>query len=420
LLRSLLNLGARAEQAEKPMKIYPVARWSRLAVLVSLSACSGNGTLFDESEESADNPAGKPSADDSAASVAQAASPDAAMSRAPAAPVSGGSAVTEAGAEGGLPFVGSVPGHVEAGPPPPTVSEPPAVAERPAILSVSPKNGAVGVASDANIVIVFSEPMDHAVTEAAYQSESLPSGSVSFLWNDDSTELTVVPDAPLAYPTGSDPAEVEARRVSFFVSSSAADAEGRRLAEPYESSFSLLRQIELSLLAVQDRDLSGSFRSNDSYGGGACARGQINMCVGDQRVNGENEQYKGFISFELVDVPVEAQGLSAMLSMQITAMSGNPFGGLGGLVLEHASFDVIDIDAFEEDALDEIGLIADAGRAGATVSADVSAAFSADRLERALSQYRLRFEDATDGDATADTLLSAWDTQTLDVSYLLP
>ncbi len=296
----------------------------------------------------------------------------------------------------------------------------PAPPEAPVIVEVSPADGASGVANDANIVIRFSQPMDRASTEAAYQSESIPSGSVSFLWNEDDTELTIVPQAVLEYGVGSEPELAEARRQSYFISASAADAEGRRLSQPYEFSFSLLRQVSFTVFAVQDRDLSGSFRSNDTYGSGQCARGEINMCVGDVRVAGENEQYKGFVSFELSELPEAIQALSATLSLEITGTAGNPFAGLGGLVLEHTSFELIGEEAFDADSLDELGLIAEQGVTGSVVSAEVGEAFLADGLERSLTQYRLRFEETSDDDNASDAILSAWDTQRLDVTYLLP
>lgn len=388
------------------MSSNPVVSLSRLAAIVWLCACSSsNGELFDPlaaAREGALQPA--PSGTTSGAPSTGAPSEGGMTPVAPEAP------------ESSLPFLANV---LERAPLAPSAPAPVPPAG-PVILSVSPADGAIGVENDASIVIRFSVPMDRLATQAAYQSESVPSGSVTFSWNDASTELTVSPDAPLSYSTGDDPELVEARRVSFFISASAADADGNHLTQPHEFSFALLRQIELTLFAVQDRDLSGSFRSNDTYGGGQCARDEINMCVGDVRVNGESEQYKGFISFELVDVPEAAQGLSALLSLEITAMAGNPFGGLGGLVLEHAAFDAVGIDAFSSEALGDVGLIAIAGETGTIVNADVSTAFMADELERALTQYRLRFEDATDDDTNSDTLLSAWDTQTLDVSYLLP
>jgi hypothetical protein len=392
------------------MKSNPVVSLS-LTAFVCLSACSsGNGTLFDPLAGARDG-TGEPAPD------GMTNPPPPALSPSTVAPSDGEAPPTTPEAVGvGVPFVANLPGRTPLSPGAPA----PVAPASPTVLSVSPADGAVGVKSDASIVIRFSEPMDRLATQAAYQSESVPSGSVTFSWNDESTELTVLPDAPLEYSTGDDPELVEARSMSFFISASAANAAGNHLAQPYEFSFALLRQIELTLFAVQDRDLSGSFRSNDTYGAGQCARDQVNMCVGDVRVGGASEQYKGFISFELVDVPDAVQDFSALLSLEITGMAGNPFGGLGGLVLEHAAFDTIGAGAFSADALDEVGLIAVDGGAGTIVNADVSAAFMTDQFDRGLTQYRLRFEDETDGDITSDTVLSAWDTQTLDVTYLLP
>jgi hypothetical protein len=387
------------------------ARAGGVFACVGLFACGGNGPLFDALPP--------PEVD-----AAEAPQPVAPMSEPAPAPTPAlpeddmRTDMSEPLGDDGLPLVGNVPGRPPLTPmPEPEVPEAPA---GPAIVSVTPDDGAVGVAGDANIVVRFSAPMDQQATEAAYQSESLPSDSVTFIWNDDSTELTVVPDLPLEYSTGSAPDDVEARRVTFFVSASATDVDGVRLGQPYEFSFSLFRQVNFTLFAIQDRDLSGSFLSNDTYGDGQCARGQINMCVGDTRVGRANEQYRGFISFEAVSVPEEAVDVSAVLSLEITGSSGNPFGGLGGLILEHASFDEIGSDAFSADALDEMGAIAEDRGAGSIVSADVSSAVIADGLDRDVTQYRLRFEDATDADGTSDTLRSAWDTQTIDVSYLIP
>jgi hypothetical protein len=427
----LLEFSGRAEEAEKPMKSYPVirnlvrslvVRSLSLAAGVCLAACgSNNGTLFDE-ESAMDGVADEPPADPPSNAEPPSMPPvdeppvDNLPSDTPAS--------NEQPADDDLPLTGGLPMPPVNGPPgpgPDTTEEPPTPEpEGPVIVTVSPADGAVGVDNGQNIVIEFSAPMDREATESAYQSESVPSGSVSFVWNDAGTQLTIVPDAPLAYPVGDDPVQVPTRRVSFFISASATDLEGRSLAAPFESSFALLRQVEFTLFALQDRDLSGSFRSNDTYGAGQCARAQINMCVGDVRVGGGNEQYKGFISFELSDLPEAAQSVSAELTLEITGLSGNPFGGLGGLVLEHASFDVIGSAAFSAQALDELGMIANAGGTGTIVSADVASAFMADRSERAMTQYRFRFQDDTDGDNTSDAIVSAWDTQTIDVSYLIP
>jgi hypothetical protein len=300
-------------------------------------------------------------------------------------------------------------------PPPPEPVEP----EGPRIVSVSPEDGARGVSNDVRIVITFSVPMDPAQTQAAYQSEGVPSGDVSFDWNDDNTVLTIIPDAPLAYPTGTDPDAVQSEPINFFISGSARDEDGNRLAGPAEFSFSLLRQINLSLSAEQDRNLTGNWRSNDTYGQGTCARNQPTICVGDTGAN--RDQYKGFMSFDLGDLPSDMSRLaSARLNLQITQRPGNPFNGLGALFLDHAEFDEIGPGAFDVAPLSELGSIATAGNAGTVIQVDVRSAIAADLGNRDLSQFRLEFEEITDDDGNADTLISTWDTQRIDVSYLIP
>jgi hypothetical protein len=89
-------------------------------------------------------------------------------------------------------------------------------------------------------------------------------------------------------------------------------------------------------------------------------------------------------------------------------------------VLEHARFDVIGEEAFSAEPLAELGLIASEAGAGTGISADVSSAILEDIQAGALAQYRLRFEDVTDDDNTSDVVMSDWETQRLDVSYLIP
>ncbi|MEO8181123.1 MAG: Ig-like domain-containing protein [Deltaproteobacteria bacterium] len=292
--------------------------------------------------------------------------------------------------------------------------------EGPRIVSVSPADGARGVTNDVDIVITFNVPMEQAQTEAAYQSEAVPSSGVSFSWNDDSTVLTITPDAPLDYPTGTDPDDVESRPISFFLSASAQDQDGKHLSAPAEFSFALLRQINVSLSAQQNRDLTGSYRSNDTYGQGDCARNQDTVCVGD---NGGNDgiQYKGFMSFDISSLPTSmAQLSSARLNFQITERDGNPFNGLGDLFLDHAAFEAIGAEAFLADPLATVGALAGNGNTGAVLQADVRAALTADIGNRSRSQFRLEFEESNNGNRNADTVISAWDTQRVDVSYLIP
>ena len=68
----------------------------------------------------------------------------------------------------------------------------------PTIVSVTPEDGARGVAKDANLTIVFSEPMDREKTQAAYSSVDLPPAGVDFRWSADGTTLTIDPKGELS------------------------------------------------------------------------------------------------------------------------------------------------------------------------------------------------------------------------------
>jgi Big-like domain-containing protein len=414
---TLCPLASGTLEIEKPMNFHHVLALSCLGFGLCTVACgANNGKLFDEVLAPAGDDPGTQDVSGSSSNDGSG-SPVVTPPEEEAPP---GDLGSELGSEQPLPVRRDPPA-----PPEEPTPEPEPTPSAPTVVSVSPADGASGVEGDTPIVIRFSEPMDRASTEAAYQSEGAPSTAVTFSWSDDSTELTVNLDAPLDYSSGSDPALVEARRINYFVSASAAASDGRTLAQPYEFSFSLLRQIAVSVFAVQDRAFSGNFRSDDSYGAGNCAEDAINMCVGDVRVARQNEQYKGFISFELSNFPASITALSATLSLEVTAMSGNPFGGLGPLLLEHARFEAIGLDAFDADPLQVLGPIATDADPGAQLSADVSSAVLEDLgssagSDLALSQYRLGFQDVTDSDATSDAILSAWDTQILDITYLIP
>jgi hypothetical protein len=98
----------------------------------------------------------------------------------------------------------------------------------PALVSVSPADGASGVPADAVIVVVFTEAMDQASVEAAWSSADLPASDVAFGWNPDGDTLTVTPDAPLelAEGVGLDPSVVDARGYAFTIAATAADVAG--------------------------------------------------------------------------------------------------------------------------------------------------------------------------------------------------
>lgn len=310
------------------------------------------------------------------------------------------------------------------------VEEPPPEPEPtgPTIIEVFPENGATGVDGETPIIITFSEPMNQAATEAAYQSEGIPSAGVTFTWSEDGTQLIITPDEPLVYDSGPDPDSVQALRYSFFISSFAEDLEGESLGDTAEFSFTVLREIEGLFPAVQDRNLTGNWRSDGTYGGpnanSNCARNTTqNMCVGDAT---DNDGWRGFITFDLSALPDSMARLTgATLSFQVTSGEGTPFGNgnnnLGRLMVDRASFDEIGVPAFTAPAADVVGPVVQNGIAvGTVLSMDVLSAVAADADAGGFTQFRLRFERGTDGNEDADVIRSDWDTHQLAVSYLIP
>src|SRR6201999_3397269 len=77
---------------------------------------------------------------------------------------------------------------------PPGDDAPPEDTTRPTVVSVSPADQAVGVESDATIVITFSEPMDLQATQTALQSPELPLSAAVLTWDPDGKVLTITPN----------------------------------------------------------------------------------------------------------------------------------------------------------------------------------------------------------------------------------
>ncbi len=101
--------------------------------------------------------------------------------------------------------------------------------EPPEVLQSSPENGAVQVAVQPGIVIIFSEPMDRASVEAA-TSFTGPGGArddIPFHWNWMGTVFWIEPTNPLAYDS----------EHTVNIGTSARSADGVSLAEAWTLSF---------------------------------------------------------------------------------------------------------------------------------------------------------------------------------------
>jgi len=285
----------------------------------------------------------------------------------------------------------------------------------PSVLNVSPADGASGVASDAVVTLTFSEAMDTSSVELAFSSFDLPVSAVSFSWTDGDTVLHITPDQPLTRATGTSTSTTFATPYAFEIDGSALDQEGSPL-PPFNSAFSVEREITQTLEAVRDRSLTGNWREDNTYGTGECEQQDTAVCVGDS--SSGNSAYRGFVTFNLSTLPAGVtDATAASLRLLVTSEVGGPFSTLGNLGAERVSFGSIDLAAFGAAPL---GALAPLSDQNGSLSADVLAAVRADLPGHARSQFRVRFATGSDLDGTADLIASEWTTQTLQITYLIP
>jgi hypothetical protein len=285
----------------------------------------------------------------------------------------------------------------------------------PVVVSAVPANGARGVAADTALVFTFSAPMNTSSVEAAYVSSELPAAQVSFTWSAGNTVLSVRPNSPLQVATGSDPATVVATSYAVDFTSQARDQAGNALVAEHVG-FTVVRSITQQLDAVQDRDLTGNWRDDSTYGLNFCERVDTTICAGDGAAT-----YKAFVTFDLGDVPADLVSISsAELSTTLDQLFGTPFSALGPLQLEHTEFGIIGDAAYAAPGLSAPRSMATGAVAGDTLLADVLADVQADWGLRARSQFRLLFASPTNSDAVADQVVCSWSSLHLTLSYLAP
>jgi Bacterial Ig-like domain len=283
----------------------------------------------------------------------------------------------------------------------PTPPEPSGDATPPSIVSITPTHGAIGVTKDSNIIITFSEAMDQARTEQAFQAAEIP--GFSFSWNADETVLTVDPASNLEYT-------FDGKVYNFSLSTGATDLAGNVLqGAPVGSSFLMLVLNKVSLFSVASAD--GTLRDGDGAINPAASCDEETICVGDSgAVATENESYLGFLSFDLSSLPenlteiVEAE--LRVTQTQTDFNGGSPYTDLGNLLWDHVFYDVLDADDFAIPALTASGQLLSASAANESKTTEVTSALQDDWENRAArdnrSQYRLRFTEETDNNGDTD------------------
>jgi hypothetical protein len=309
----------------------------------------------------------------------------------------------------------------------------------PIVISVEPEDAAIGVRPEAVIVVTFSQPMDTAAVEEAWSSTELPASEVTFVWTEDDTILTVVPDAmPLAEGAGLDPDVIDPLEVAYTISTAAVDTEGVALEEPLSISFSTMRRLhhEIAYVDIDDRGYysphTRSMTRTQLYAEG---NPNVALSVGDTNTN---LGLRSTVSFPLPDLPAGAELESAIFSANQT-VTGAPFEHLGDLMLYHITIDDItetmDVNgfdvlvAYESVPLSLVGVFSDDPEPGrreievtSQLAADLAYRFSPDPAQPTLgvrTEYRLQFPLAAHSNDVADQARFRRDTLALSLSYLV-
>ncbi len=195
---------------------------------------------------------------------------------------------------------------------PPTPVPPVVDSTAPSVVSVTPSSGATGVSKDANVVVTFSEPMDQASAQAAFQSADL--GTATFSWSADGTAMTVNPNADLAYTSSG-------KSYSFKVTTTAKDKANNALGSETSSSFKTFRQ------------LSSTVTSTAALDGDANNAGEVFTTSNEARAGDgfTNRPYRAFFSFDISSLPAgvePANIVSATLNAYQSLVAGTPYASL--------------------------------------------------------------------------------------------
>ena len=288
------------------------------------------------------------------------------------------------------------------------------------------------MSKDANIVVTFSQPMNQAATQAAYQSTDIPAGGVTFGWNVSGMQMTINPNADLVYVATTDP-NAAPKKYSFTLTNAATDLAGNRLAST-NSSFSTLKVV------------TSTFTSTDALTQTAINTGAVTggvvLNVGD---NDGNSTLRGFVSFDIASLPSALTGgriLGAKLHYYALPSLGSPFedlatcpGGAAGicthLIIESVIYgSELGSGDFDAPALRAVrsyrqGRIQEPPFGSNAVDVLTSVQDDLDnRVAReGRSQFRYRFAKLTDADHEPDTLDVAKtgpNKPSLEVVYLYP
>ncbi|MCB9586991.1 MAG: Ig-like domain-containing protein [Polyangiaceae bacterium] len=280
----------------------------------------------------------------------------------------------------------------------------------PRIVEALPADGAVGVRDDAKIVITFSEPMDQAATEAAYESPDIPAGQATMEWNAAGDVLTITPNAPLKYRNVGIK-DLPGFEFAYKINTTATDLAGNALETDPEYHFTGARLRTAALKPVPA--LTGFVEGANFVAGGSA------ILVGDAN---DNREYRGFLTVDMSTLPDGVLEFEeAKLRVEQVQVIGTPYVGHGNLTLQEVDFAALDKTSFSAPALQSLGQFTHFDTL-VEKSKDVTSVLEADYTNRAalgdLCQFRLQFDIASDFDSSSDRANFSPSTLGIDVTYL--
>ena len=284
----------------------------------------------------------------------------------------------------------------------------------PTVLMSAPADGDIGVAADVVMSVTFSEPMNKASVQAAYQSTDIPDLFVTMSWNAAGDQLIITPSNELLLGTGTSSVDITPRSYAFTITTAATDLAGNELEQDVPIEFTMLNRIheQIDLLGA----LSGRVRED-----GNTAFGFIQ--AGDSG-NPPNAQYRGFASFPMYDLPADIVEITEanLLSTQY-AVAGSPYTDLGDLQIHDIEFFTLGLESFSAPSLGNLGVLSNSTANGQR-ALDVTAAVIDDyEAGSDTTQFAYQFPLTTNLDSGADYVLFYGEDSpatVLDIEYLLP
>jgi hypothetical protein len=273
--------------------------------------------------------------------------------------------------------------------------------QAPTILDQYPAHQAQGVFAEDVIFIQFSEPMDQQITQMAYASTELPSDAVNFEWNEEGTELTIVPKEDLQYAVGWNPEDVDATRYTYALTG-ARDLAGNLL-EYNQVQFDTARLILAAAPAVPAG--TGIVRMSTGETDNDLAAGDLE----------DGDYVRGFTTFVLPELPADRLDLLVEFQTQQVIVAGDPFTNLTtdehALCLMEASFASGSAvkDLILSTPIADLSTSADPGERKVDVTEVVEALYE---NGAPWAQFVLQFATPSDGPG-ADDVVGFDETQTL-------